>query len=220
MLRYAGEFSGFRVAAGIGYERITDHPTQTTIAGTLASANEADISAWGGSLALMHVPSGLFVQGQYMAADFGDGLSSAYWNDFVGHKDADAWQIQAGIAKNWTGLGNTAIYGEYSKQKNWGAGVGVGKDFASPTTATDTVPVFGVTDSEQTVYGIGLVQNIDAAATSLYIGWRHFSTDVTCTGNNNLGTCNEALADDDPVVKKKLAIEDVDVIAAGAIVRF
>ena len=27
MLRYAGEFSGFRVAAGIGYENVTDRPT-------------------------------------------------------------------------------------------------------------------------------------------------------------------------------------------------
>ena len=40
------------------------------------------------------------------------------------------WQIQGGITKNWFGLGNTAIYGEYAKAKDWGAELG-GRQFVS-----------------------------------------------------------------------------------------
>ena len=98
MLRYANEFNGVRVAAGIGYENATD--TQTAVscvpianiafapapgAGQSAAcvnppgagpanlndpALNGEVEAWGAGLSLLHVPSGLFVQGHYMAADF------------------------------------------------------------------------------------------------------------------------------------------------------
>src|SRR5262245_29132793 len=46
MLRYAGEFSGFRVAAGIGYEDVTD--TQTGVAGEAGPVNLGDPALNGG----------------------------------------------------------------------------------------------------------------------------------------------------------------------------
>jgi hypothetical protein len=227
MLRYAGEFSGFRVAAGIGYERITDKRTVDT--GTAidipqfnGATNDTDIRAWGGSLALLHVPSGLFAQGQYFAADFGDGTgtlpssadSSAYWSDFRDHKDSHAWQIQAGISKNWFGLGNTSLYGEYARLDNWGAAVGAGRNWAVPTGSTGFTAVNGVTDTELTVYGLGIVQNIDAAATELYLGWRHYKADVTCTGLT--ADCDGAAGG----AAKKLPTENLDVVVGGARVKF
>jgi hypothetical protein len=218
MLRYAGEFSGFRVAAGIGYESIEDPLTVTTVAGTLSSANKPDLSMWGGSLAVMHVPSGVFVQGQYMDAEFGGPGNSAYWGDYAGHTDSKAWQIQAGIRKNWFGIGDTSLYGEYNKLDNWGAGIGAGKDWTVPSTVTDLVAVNGVTDTELTVWGLGIVQNVDAAATELYLGWRHYSADVTCngTGAGASGT-NCAGEAGSPA---KLGVKDLDIVAAGARVKF
>ena len=72
MLRYAGEFSGFRVAAGIVYEDVTDK--QTLAAGLSGPSNldlpEPEVKAWGAGLSVLHVPSGLFAQGHYMAAEF------------------------------------------------------------------------------------------------------------------------------------------------------
>jgi hypothetical protein len=218
MLRYAGEFSGFRVAAGIGYERIEDRATkfdatacvasssatcsQIDIPDTVAAANDTDIKAWGGSVAVMHVPSGIFVQGQYMEADFGNGTSSAYWNDFAGHRDSKFWQVQAGISKNWTGLGNTSIYGEYNKLDNWGAGVGAGKNWTA-AAGNGFTNVNGVTDSEVTIWGVGIVQNLDAAATELYLGWRHYSADIVDNGGATT-----------------LDTEDLDIVMGGARVKF
>jgi hypothetical protein len=205
MLRYAGEFSGFRVAAGIGYESIEDRISDTvdTLPDGATPARTPEIEAWGGSLALMHVPSGLFVQGQYMEARFdssgpGTYANATYWADFEDKRDSKAWQVQAGISKNWTGLGNTNIYGEYGKLDGWGASDGAAKNY---TLAGGFEPVNGVTDTELTVWGVGIVQNLDAAATELYLGWRHYKADVTDENGS-------------------LDVEDLDIIVGGARVKF
>jgi hypothetical protein len=182
MLRYAGEFSGFRVAAGIGYEKVTD--TQTAAAGSSGPVNlgdpalNGDVKAWGAGLSVLHVPSGLFAQGHYMAADFGGTGSTGYWGQIADKKDANQWLIQAGITKNWFGFGNTAIFGEYSKSNDWGAGIGAGRSFLAPA-GSGLVSITNVTDTTLTVWGIGITQNIDAAATELYLNYRNFSADIT-----------------------------------------
>ena len=220
MLRYANEFNGVRVAAGIGYENATD--TQTAV-GCVGIANfpavapqstscvnppgagpanlndpalNGEVKAWGAGLSLLHVPSGLFVQGHYMAAEFEGTGSTAYWGQVAnvgvvgGQKsDADQWLIQAGITKNWFGFGNTALYAEYSRNSDWGAGNGIGRSY-SVATIPGAVAVNGVTDTEMDVWGIGVVQNLDAAATEMYLAWRHFDTDVTCNGAvSGTGVC-------------------------------
>ncbi len=214
MLRYAGEFSGFRVAAGIGYEDVTD--TQTA-AGTAAGpgnlgdpALNGEVKAWGAGLSVLHVPSGLFAQGHYMAADFSGTGSTAYWGQTttgipVGlqKKDANQWLIQAGITKNWFGFGNTALFGEYSKSTDWGAADGAGRNFAAPVGGfgATTVAVNNVTATDLTVWGLGITQNIDAAATELYLNYRHFSADITAGGS-------------------KVPTEDFDAVIGGARVKF
>jgi hypothetical protein len=190
MLRYANEFNGVRVAAGIGYEHITDRQTTVTGSATVGpldlAAAKPKVVAWGGSLAALHVPTGLFIQGHYLAADFHgeNGGISQYWGQTVaGKKDANQWLLQAGIARNWFGIGNTVLYGEYSKSKDWGAGVlttgagGVGRDYTAANAGFTSV--FDVSSTDLTVWGLGVVQNVDSAATELYLGYRHFDTDIT-----------------------------------------
>jgi hypothetical protein len=233
MLRYAGEFSGFRIAGGIGYENVTDRQTQAAATGGPADLTlpKPEVDAWGGSLAFMHVPTGLFAQGHYMAAEFSCNTASAnalaaggvsgYWGQSTDcRKDADQWLIQAGIAKNWTGLGNTALYGEYSISNGWGAGLNVGltagRDIAAPAGGGLATAVNGVTDTELTVWGIGIVQNIDAAATELYLGYRHFEADITCTGAGGVGVCTGAAG----AAPTKLSTEDANFVFGGARVKF
>jgi hypothetical protein len=224
MLRYAGEFSGFRVAAGIGYEDVTDKTTGVgpigAIPGTAGPANLIDngeVRAWGAGLSLLHVPSGLFAQGHYMKAMYDDPaagtVTTGYWGQVAGHKDSTQWMIQAGITKNWFGFGNTALFGEYSKSTDWGAGIGNGRNFAN-TNIPGALAVNGVTDTDLTVWGLGITQNIDAAATELYLNWRHFSADVTCTGAT--ATCSGAAGGP----AKALQTEDFDAVIGGARVKF
>jgi hypothetical protein len=75
-----------------------------------------------------------------------------------------------------------------------------------------------VTDTELTVWGLGIVQNLDAAATELYLGWRHYSADVTCNGSGGTTatTCDGAAGG----TSHKLGVQDLDIVAGGARVKF
>jgi hypothetical protein len=248
MLRYAGEFSGIRVAAGIGYERSRDRATPATLdpTGAFWVSASPDIQSWGGALSLMHVPSGLFVQGHYGATDFNapGHVANAYWGSAGGatKKDTTHWLIQAGISKNWFGIGNTAIYGEYGVETDWGAEA-VGRNFAGstagacgtvtvaqgpPVTATNAASanavcsqtlanfatVNGVTDTELRMWGMGITQNVDAAASTLYLSYRNFEAEIRCTGAG--ATCAGAAGGP----TKTLPTETMHAIIGGAVVRF
>ena len=114
--------------------------------------------------------------------------------------------IQGGISKNWFGLGNTALYGEYSRSNDWGAGIGAGRDYSTAAIPGGTA-VFDVTSTELRVWGVGMVQNIDAAATELYIGWRRFEADITGAATNGGAQVN-------------LNTENADFVFGGARMKF
>ncbi len=185
MLRYAGEFSGFRIAAGIGYENSRDRATPATLDPTSAAfvGPAPDIQAWGGAASIMHVPSGLFVQGHWTRSDYNSPghVANGYWGSTGGatKDDATHWLVQGGIAKNWFGIGNTALYGEYGKENDFGA-ESAGRDY---TTANFTA-VTGVTGTEMTIWGLGITQEVTAAASTLYLGYRHFDADIGCKTAN------------------------------------
>jgi hypothetical protein len=159
-IRYAGEFSGFRLAAGFGYasninglgELTKDNP----------GVNGPEPGLWKGSASILHVASGLFVNGAYVRQD----------NDLAGRDDTTLWYVAAGIAKNWTGLGNTVLYGEYARVED-------GVQSTTNSVAGGSKNAFGIAlDSEATVWGFGVVQHIDAAAMELFLSYRNYSGDV------------------------------------------
>jgi hypothetical protein len=232
MLRYAGEFSGFRIAAGFGYERIRDQQTPATLDPTAAffSGPRPDQDAWGGSLAVLHVPSGLFAQGHWNAYDYGSPfhIASGYHGSTGGLTKADAlhWLIQGGISKNWFGYGNTMIYGEYGKAEDFGAEA-LGRTFVGQTSVT-TCPgdnavcsrtidnftaVAGVIGTDVRVWGVGIGQNIDAAASTVYLAYRNYDADVNC----NTANCGSATTG---ATNGKLPTEQFHALIGGAVVRF
>jgi predicted porin len=165
-LRYAGEMSGFRLAAGIGYGVGTDNSDLT---GPAAGADERRI--FGGSASVLHVATGLFATGIYSkrTTDFGAG------GDF----DETMWGARAGISKNWLGIGNTVLYGEYNHWDN------------------------ELEDNKAQMWGLGIVQNVDAAALELYLAYKNLSVD------------------DVQALTGELAInEDAHLVITGARIRF
>jgi hypothetical protein len=148
-LRYAGEHSGFRVAAAIAY---ADNVGGLGDFEDNAGADGREVSQVKGSASVLHVPTGLFAQGTYLTQD----------NDERGSDDTVLWQIQGGIAKNWTGLGNTVFYGEYANVSD-----AFGQVF-------DGVTVARFNNSDTDIWGLGVVQHIDAAAMELFLSYRHF----------------------------------------------
>ena len=156
MLRYAGEFSGFRIAAGIGYENVTDKQTTAAANTNYDFAGRPSVEAWGGGVSLMHVPTGLFVQGHYNAVSFsewigngrrgrahpaaGGGCVSGLWGQTTTRKeDTTQWLVQGGIAKNWFGLGNTVGLRRVRQGHRLGCILdAAGRTYAAGTRATGT----------------------------------------------------------------------------------
>jgi hypothetical protein len=183
-IRYAGEFSGFRLAAALAYESnvgglgdFTEDVTDSLGNSGGSSAGGAKPTQWNGSASIMHVATGLYLTGAYVNQDW----------DTSGADNTTMWYVQGGIAKNWTGLGNTTLYGEYEKVNDAIADGKLGSTFTGGPTA------------DTTVWGLGVVQAIDAASMDLFLAYRQYSSDVN-----------------DP----EIDIKDFNVVMGGARIRF
>ncbi len=118
---------------------------------------------------LEHVPTGLFVYGAYGNAQFD-----------VASGESDTYYVKAGLRERWHPLGHTVLYGEYENNESDGAFANAG------------------TDTTFDLWGLGVVQEIDAAAMSLWVSYRHLEYD------NNTAT----------------NYEDFQYIKAGALINF
>ena len=177
-LKYATEFNGVQFVAAIGFERGLDE--QHTPANSLTKS-------WGGSLALLHTPTGLFLQTAYLRQDIEAANPAGLAPLVIVSNDANKWVVQAGVKRNWFGIGNTSLYGEYIRSNDW-----LDAHLASLPGAQ--------LDSRVNTWGIGMVQNIDAAAMELYMGYRNHSFSALGAANAN--------------------IEDFSTFVAGARIRF
>ena len=99
-----------------------------------------------GSVALMHTPTGLNV-------NFSAGKELDGGIDGNGASDKQYWHVAGGINQNFFGPGNTSLYGEYGNY-----------DYDTAGLIDDTV----------TMWGLGVVQHFDSAATELYVAYRHW----------------------------------------------
>ncbi len=181
-LRYANEFGPIRLAAGIGY---------TTVDNTDALGDSAAVM---GSVALMHTPTGLnvnFAAGTEIDGGLGIGNAgtAAYNNDTT---DAQYWYIAGGINRDFTGLGNTSIYGEYGHY-----------DYDNAALVDDTVEM----------WGLGIVQHFDSAATELYLAYRHWDQDQSAAVLNGAACTTSSCA-------YYGSDGDVDQIKAGMRIKF
>jgi hypothetical protein len=201
-LRYANEFNGVRVAFGIGYEKfegngdgVLNNPNSGTTSSAAGNLTALESRQWGISGALMHVPTGLFIQGDYLS---GDHTSTA----FAGAREAKRGIVQAGLVRNFFGIGNTALYGEYGRAEGWATARGIELFAAAPAPSGAAGTSLGLMTSDQvTWWGLGAVQTIDAAAMDLYAGYRNFSGEGTTT----FGTAS---------------VKDISILTVGARIRF
>ncbi len=137
----------------------------------VGAAAGVEYSTWGLSGALLHTATGLFIQ-----ADYIDKERSA--NTVT--RDANRWNIQGGVQRNFFGIGNTSMYAEYGSGSGWLEVNGLRSDGGNADGH-----LVGV-DSKYKVWGLGVVQNIDAAAMELYAGYRAFDFKETGAAAGNL----------------------------------
>ncbi|MBU1211504.1 MAG: porin [Alphaproteobacteria bacterium] len=190
--RYAGEFGGqIKFAAAVAYTRRTDDN-----AAPIAKANGGlDAGAFSSGAYIEHIPTGLFVYGAYIAEDHEVTNSARGFGR--ANPEGENWYIKAGIKQKWSSLGSTTFYGEYGEN-----------DDKMSAALFDA----GVSSSTIEQYGVGIVQNVDAAAMQLWVSWRHFDVDsVNCAGAGcaavglNNGTTS---------------FDAIDIVKAGALIAF
>ena len=175
-LRYAGEFSGFRIAGGIGYQEDSEFNGPSTAAvpqlfnqaGALCTTNcDVKSTEIKGSLSILHVPTGLFVTGSAGNRE----LEGNNGTQVYAGPDARYWHLAGGVSKNYFGYGNTVLFAEYGEHKGGLAQT----SFLGATTATVHCANAAGCDSTVTNWGIGLVQHIDAAAMELFATYKNYS---------------------------------------------
>jgi hypothetical protein len=201
-LRYANEFNGVRIAAGIAYQNIRD--TEFGCTGGLnasATIKTADCESIGASGSIMHVASGLYIHGAW--GQFEDNLIAG--NTALGlaaaQRDGTSsyWYIQGGIERKFFALGKTTLYGEYY-DGDLGTAVALTNTPRTVTAANGftAATIFG---ADVDMWGIGMVQTVDAAAMDLYLGYKSFSADLHTTAG-------------------KQSPDDLSIFYAGGIIRF
>ncbi|WP_072391902.1 porin [Hyphomicrobium sp. CS1GBMeth3] len=171
-------FAGFSASASWGDDDVWDiglryagehHGFKVAATVVYAESTGAVSSAfgerdyWQAGLYVQHVGTGLF--GLINYGDIED--TSASGTDFGG--DGETWYFKAGIRRNWNHLGATVLYGEYL------------------TSDGD------VDDRELDWWGLGVVQEVDAAAMSLWLKYRNYEYDDNnfCAANGGCEDMNE-----------------------------
>jgi predicted porin len=226
-LRYAGEFHGVRLAAGIGYQKLTDFNNGngnsgcanvsgqlTLAAGATAPAvkdSGTNCEAIGLSGSAMHVPTGLYVTGAYgQTKDKNLGALVTAFNQLpppgnIATNDKNKhWSIQAGIEQKWFSLGKSTLYGEYIKS-NTGNALSNGS-----LLFTNADPICSncfITSSEVKTWAIGFNQAIDAAAADMYIRY-----------SNSQGSLNTV--DGQGAARANTGVKDFQAVMTGMVIRF
>ena len=107
------------------------------------------------------------------------------------------YYIKAGLRERWTPLGHTVLYGEYKDSERSNTLFNL-QEFSDTSNTADLE--FG--SSEVQMWGLGVVQEIDAAAMSIWVSYRHLDGDFT-DGLGNEGD-----------------LESFQYIKAGALINF
>ncbi|CAN1721748.1 Porin [Hyphomicrobium sp. 1Nfss2.1] len=222
--RYSGEFNGFKIAAAAAYTQFSqDFFTEPGLANTGTSIGVYDNIAaivptssqydnrWVDYFQLgayvEHVPTGLWLYGAYGHIDPNGVTAGVNFTDDAGvvvdsflggnsRASGDTYYIKGGLRERWTPLGHTVLYGEYEKFSN-----------ANPDLFVDA----GISASTQ-LWGLGVVQEIDAAAMSLWLSYRHVSADISGVG------CDNGNAED--IGLGGCSVDDFQYIKGGALINF
>ncbi len=151
--RYAGEHYGWKFAAAAAYNEVTDQNYNNILNGLGVAV--PDMQYFQAGVYLQHIPTGIFAMVNYGNLQVDDPVNL--------DSNPETWYLKAGLRLKCATLGATVFYGEYENGQDGGNG-------------TNTNNIAGVNvDTEMEMFGLGVVQEIDAAAMSVWIKYRHQS---------------------------------------------
>lgn len=180
-LRFAGEHSGFKLAAGIAYTHSDDVSNSPPGHITTVNRGAGDTNEVGLSASVLHIETGLYASGAYGR------LHDAGLDDLYGtnvDEDTSFWTLQAGIERKFFPIGKTTIFGEYFSLDR-----GAGFSTSSSTGVISAVNIaslfngasgagYRVASSEIRGWGLGVNQNLNEVV-DVYLDYKHVELDVT-----------------------------------------
>ncbi|CAN1724819.1 Porin [Hyphomicrobium sp. 1Nfss2.1] len=188
--RFSGEGHGFMLNATIAYSRNTDEQmfqgfnAVTGLPYTVkVDAGYLQMGAY-----LQHMATGLFLYGAY-GKEYNDNVYITA-NQTDNQPSGNNWYLKAGLREKWVSLGHTVLYGEFGKRN----------DMFHPQLVD-----FGISGSELTQWGLGAVQEIDAAAMSLWVSYKNYDPSFSGPG---------------VVAAEFDNLDDLDIFTAGALINF
>lgn len=146
---------------------------------------DADLHQAGATV--MHTPSGLGLYGMYQYEEL----------DLVAAPDTNVWYLKPFLKKTFMPMGATTFYGEYGNYED---------QFFTANLALGAQVFEG---SEVERYGLGVVQEIDAAAMHVFARWQHQELDADFTPGAAAAAGGPALA-----------VEDWDLFQVGGVIFF
>ncbi|MBK5199294.1 MAG: porin [Methyloceanibacter sp.] len=235
--KYAADWGNFKVSAAYGFTNMLDENYIFSGGGLNGKRTDINYNQVGASV--MHVPSGLFIYGMYEAENAGGTLDAVTKGTFQHNVTSpDAWYLKGGIKRTWTPLGATVLYGEYGRYNDEYSTL-VGTDVCSGGGFTNVFPavknalgptgpslgsapicfnnVFNngvfVSGSETQRWGLGVVQEIDAAAMHVFARWQHQDVDVNFVGFDVAGACSGGC-------KANQSFDSLDLFQVGGVIFF
>jgi predicted porin len=172
-LRYKGEFSGFKFAAGVAYSEINKNNQNTWRRGA------GDTDELGLSASLLHTETGLYVTGAYGRLT-DDGIGAGL------DDESNFYFVQAGIERKFFPVGKTTLFGEYwqTDRGAWGVPLAGGGGTVISIGGDD------VTGSTYEGWGLGVNQNFSEVF-DLYLLYNHTTADISTTGGKLTGIEDE-----------------------------
>lgn len=173
-IRYAGSIRDFKVAVAAAYTHWSDeNGTGLATNGGARVNGGLDVGHFQVGAFAMHNPTGLFLYGAYGKEE--NDTTNAIRGAGLTTPEGDVWYLKAGLRRKFVPLGHTTIYGEYGQKQD--------------TFATALYDA-GVDSTELNHWGVGVVQDIDAAAMSMWFAYRGYEADVDCDNANAVnGNC-------------------------------
>ena len=165
--RYVGGVGDFKLSGVVTYSETTD-ATQGAPAGGALEYTQASVYA-------QHLPTGIFAHTAYGHLD--QNVNP------LGFSTTDTYYVKGGVRLKLTSLGATVPYAEYLHATD---GAFIRNSQGTAATADDTFRL--AEGSETNFWGFGAVQEVDAAALSVWLRYREHDVDVPGVATQGIKT--------------------------------
>ncbi len=196
------------------------NPTLVATNPAAAAGSNVDCTLVTGSFSVMHSPTGLYVSaGGGFLDDKGTKATAAQASGLAfgarrpGIDDTNGvWFVQAGWEAKLNSLGATTFWGQVTQYET---GFGLANSLAQNLAAGDVLNSLGSTaligGAKTQIWGLGVSQEISAAAMTLYAGFHNVSADISLISQSPTATVQRARSN---------SIDDMQVFYSGATIKF